>query len=99
MVINDLLNRPLATDYRFAGARKVILRCIAGLLAGDNRLNNRVIEAAPLVVTQQGLQVPCVPILGAVLIDLFQLLKRLLPDGRQVLVFHTFSPLSAHSPS
>ncbi len=95
MVINHFLNSPLTANYRFARARKVMFRVIARLLARGRRLINRVLKAAPLGVTQQRLQVSRAPVFSAVLIELFQLLKRLWSNGRVVFVFHIFPIINA----
>src|SRR3990172_3708103 len=75
MVILHFLNGPFPAFDRFAGAGKVIIRLVTGLLARHLSLLNGVLKSPPLAVPQQRLQISRAPIFRAVLVALFELLK------------------------
>lgn len=92
VVLNDLY-RALAARDRFADAGKVIVLPVSRLLTRGYGALDGLLEASPLAITQQHLQIAGAPVLGAVLVGLFYRLERLVAEGRQLCVAHLAIPI------
>ena len=88
MIVLDDLNGPLATGDRFAGAGKVIIRIVSGLLTGTYGPLDRLLKASPLTVAEHGLQIARAPVFRAMRVGQLQVLERFAAESGQLIVAH-----------
>lgn len=77
----------------FAGAGKMVGRLISRLFAGGNGPFYGILEAAPLAVSQAGLEVPRAPVFRAVFVGFLEPFKGNATRRRQIIATHAHLPV------
>ena len=101
MEIGHFLHRALTSDDRFA--RKAMVRIVTRLPARGYGLGDCLLEATPVAIAQQRLEVAGAPILRAVLVDGLRLLEALAfgwrANGYREILFNHKGNISPQPPS